>query len=134
MPSKPIKILVADDDKALSEAFSGIIRQLGHDCDVVHDGTRCLEMLGRSGYDLLFADLIMPGMDVLSVLGQIKRRGLTTRVVVVSAQDDPTEIQELLDGGAMAYLIKPVKIDSIQQALDRISVGDTERSTTPMAT
>ncbi|HMP72712.1 MAG TPA: response regulator [Kiritimatiellia bacterium] len=116
-----MKILVADDDAMVARCFSECIRQLGHVCDVVHDGNTCFVRLDESPYDVLFADLIMPGKSIFELLEGIRRKGLGTRVVAVSAQDDPMDIQEILRRGATAYLIKPVAVDVLEHTLGRLA-------------
>ncbi len=117
---KPIRVLVADDHEVMRELLQRMLDTLGYSCDLAEDGTTCLKKLKQNGYDLVFLDLVMPGVDGASTLQKVRAEHPDTMIVVVSSQDDDEVISDILSQGAVAYLAKPVQLDHIRDVMERI--------------
>ena len=113
-------IFVVDDDQGILDSFDAM---LGDDYQLVMicDGDRALEQLTREHPDLLFLDLQIPGPDGLEVLAGIRARGLSTKVVIVTAmvQEHYQETAEKL--GVYRYLNKPLDVDEIMEIAHTIT-------------
>jgi DNA-binding response OmpR family regulator len=79
------RILVIDDDATVRQAFSLTFGDSPYAVDTAESGMRALELAGERSYDLVFLDLRMPGNDGVQTLIELRRRGLTTPVFIVTA-------------------------------------------------
>ena len=120
-----MKILVADDS-ATARLFC--IRSLGAagctnaDFVEVEDGIQALDAIRAQNYDLLVSDLMMPNMDGIELIRQIKSDPKIAQlpVIVVSSAGNPARERVLLDLGAIAVLGKPVKPGALASAIESI--------------
>lgn len=103
----PLKILTIDDDPAITDLISLLLRSYGLDVIVANDGEHGLELARTQNPDLIMLDLTMPGMDGWQVCKEI-RAGSKVPIIVLSALDDPSVISTVLDAGADDYMVKPV--------------------------
>lgn len=120
MTGKAISILVADDHEVMRELLQRMLDTLGYSCDLAEDGAGCLKKLKQNGYDLVFLDLVMPGVDGASTLQKVRDEFPNTMIVVVSSQDDDEVISDILSQGAVAYLAKPVQLEHIREVMEKI--------------
>ena len=120
MNTSPLNILVTDDQESVRDSFIQMLKHLGHSCDVAVDGDDCLKKITNTNYDVLFLDLVMPGLDGEHVLSFVKRRSPQTDIIIISAQDDDRIIQDLLTAGATAYIVKPVSLMAMSDLLRKI--------------
>ncbi len=112
-----MKILYAEDEPALCRAVSMILTRHHYRVDSVHDGQQAIERLDTGCYDAVILDIMMPKVDGLSVLKEIRKRGNQIPVLLLSAKTEVADKVEGLDAGANDYLPKP--FDS-QELLARI--------------
>lgn len=124
-----MNILVADDALSMRECVSRELEREGHHCDVASDGKECLKKMAHNLYDVLLLDLFMPEVDGIQVLRSIKGRFPGTDVVIISAQDDEAVIQETIDLGAIAYLLKPAGLKTYISLIQKIAADRQKRST-----
>ena len=117
MPSRALRILVADDLESTRTLFSRVLNSLGYSCDVCVDGKECLLKFMHQPYDVVFLDLVMPGIDGEPVLRWLRSRYPSTHVIVNSIQDDEGVINHVLAHGATAYLVKPFTAHEIQSVM-----------------
>lgn len=107
-------IFVVDDDLGILESFDAI---LGDDYPLVmiDNGSDAIEMIADQAPRLIFLDIKIPGQNGLEVLASIHRKGIGTRVVVVTALPGD-QYQELAEKyGVYRYLHKPLDVDEIQE-------------------
>jgi DNA-binding response OmpR family regulator len=103
----PLKILTIDDDPAITDLISLLLRSYGLDVIVANDGEHGLELANTQNPDLIIVDLTMPGMDGWQICKTI-RKDNKVPIIVLSALDDPSVISTVLDAGADDYMVKPV--------------------------
>jgi DNA-binding response OmpR family regulator len=122
MSGVTLRILIAEDELHQRSFLERICMEQGHTVDCVTDGNACLAALDKNRYDLLFLDLIMPMLDGVGVLREMRARTgkVMPRVVIVSSQDDESAIEETVRLGASVYLTKPVPAATIQKVLNQI--------------
>lgn len=102
-----MRILLAEDEKELSNALIAILKHNNYSADAVYDGEEALNYALSENYDLLILDIMMPKMSGLEVLEKLRKKEIYTPVLMLTAK---TEIEDRilgLDKGADDYLSKP---------------------------
>lgn len=102
-----MNILVVEDDTRLSDALAHILRENGYEADAVHDGATGLEWAASGSYDVVILDVMLPKMDGFSVVAELRRRGVSTPVLLLTARDAVPDKITGLDSGADDYMTKP---------------------------
>jgi DNA-binding response OmpR family regulator len=109
-----MQVLIVEDKRSLAGYLGRALQGEGHSVTLAYDGQEALR-LGRAGsYDLMLLDVMLPLMDGLSVIRQLRKQGGTGRVpqtIMVSARDSMRDIVTGLDAGADDYLTKPFALD-----------------------
>ena len=107
VPMKP-RVLVVDDDPALAEMLTIVLRGEGFDTAVVGDGARVLPVVRELRPDLVLLDLMLPGMNGIDVCKAIRAEsGLP--IVMLTAKSDTIDVVLGLESGADDYMVKPFK-------------------------
>ena len=120
-----IRVALADDHHLIR---SGLKLLLGSDDSLeivgeASDGTAALQLTEALQPDILVLDLSMPGMDGMECLREIKRRGLATRVIVLTMYEDENYILEAMMAGASGYVQKSSVDTELFQAIQNVTVG-----------
>ena len=102
-----MKLLLAEDEPAMSEAVKDILEYHRYQVDAVFDGKEALDYIHAGNYDGIIMDIMMPRMTGLEVLGQIRKEGYRTPVLLLTAKSQIEDRIEGLDAGADDYLPKP---------------------------
>jgi DNA-binding response OmpR family regulator len=105
-----MKILVIDDDLDLLERLSRVLKEQRYDAYTATDGEDALDKVFDNLYDLIILDIMLPKVDGLSVLKEIRNARINTPVLVLSARGTVDDKIKGLDGGADDYLPKPFAI------------------------
>jgi two-component system KDP operon response regulator KdpE len=107
MPTtRPLRILVVDDDPAMVGAITALVGTEGHQVITAYDGLTAVKRVRDEQPDLVLLDLAMPGPDGYAVAGQIRALG-PTPIVVVSGESSESAKVRALELGADDYLVKP---------------------------
>jgi len=93
----------------------------GHSVVLAYDGERALKLALTLELDLILLDVMLPGMDGLTVLRRVREARLNTPVIIVSARDAGPDIVQGLDGGADDYLTKPFELDILLARVRAVS-------------
>ena len=102
-----MRILVVEDQKQLAGFLASGLRENGYAVDVSHDGEDAAH-LGKTGlYDAIVLDILLPKQSGFEVIRQIRRAGIATPILCLTARDAPTDKITGLDLGADDYLAKP---------------------------
>ncbi len=102
-----MKLLYAEDERAMSEAVTDILEYHKYQVDPVYDGEEALDYIRAGSYDGIILDVMMPRMDGLEVLKRIRAGGDRTPVLLLTARSQIEDRIEGLDLGADDYLPKP---------------------------
>lgn len=102
-----MRILIVEDEVNLAEALSQILKKQHYSVDVVHDGEAGLDNALSGIYDLLLLDIMLPGMDGMTLLKTIRAEGIPTPVIMLTAKGDIPDKIAGLDYGADDYVAKP---------------------------
>lgn len=102
-----MRILLAEDEKALSKALVKLLERNNYSVDAVYDGTEALNYLESGDYDAAILDIMMPKMDGIEVLKTIRAMGDQIPVLMLTAKSEIEDRVLGLDSGANDYLPKP---------------------------
>lgn len=102
-----MRLLLAEDEKALSKAIVAILERNNYSVDAVYDGLEALEYLESDTYDGLILDVMMPKMDGITVLKKLREKGSNIPVLILTAKSEIDDKVLGLDSGANDYLTKP---------------------------
>ncbi len=132
MVERKLQVIIADNEPVVRELVDRHVSERGHAVHQAATGADCLKLMRNKACDLVFLDLVMPGIDGETALEVIHRRYPDTIVVVVSSLDDDQVIDKILKQGAHAYLRKPVTREHIEDVIRRVERqkdggGTTER-------
>lgn len=119
--NRRMRVLVADDDRQMSQLLCAMLRSAGHNATPAFDGASTLMAAMRSpAPDLIVLDLAMPAGSGQVTLSKLKQSSRTNQipVLVVTASKDPKAHDEVLALGASAYLEKPVSPDNFIAAVE----------------
>jgi DNA-binding response OmpR family regulator len=113
-----IKILIADDNKAISTALRLKLNSDGIEVKAVFNGKDALNLLEKEKFDLLILDLIMPELDGFEVLKSLRERGLKMPVIVDSDLSQAEDIKKVKELGAVDFLVKSdLSVDQIVEKI-----------------
>ena len=102
-----MRLLLAEDERELSNALVAILKHNKYSVDAVYDGEEALEYLDADNYDGVILDIMMPKVDGLEVLRQIRAEGNKIPVLMLTAKSEIDDRVKGLDFGADDYLTKP---------------------------
>ncbi len=112
------RVLVIDDEPGVRESLRMLLKER-YDVLPAASGSEGLRLLGAELIDVVLLDILMPGMDGLEVLEQIKERNLPAQVVMLTATKTVKTAVTAMKLGAFDYLTKPFDIDELQLIVDR---------------
>ena len=113
MDNKKFKILITDDDLDLRELLIEAVRNWDYDADVARDGEEALKKLRMESYDLVVCDLMMPGMDGLTLLKKIKELDQDILVIIITGYATIETAVKAIESGAYDYIAKPFRLDEL---------------------
>ena len=102
-----MRLLLAEDEMALSKALKAILERNNYSVDAVYDGQTALEYLEADNYDGIILDIMMPKIDGITVLKEIRSKGNLIPVLLLTAKSEVDDKVLGLDAGANDYLTKP---------------------------
>ena len=117
-PANSPRVLVVEDDAALSEVVCTFLGDEGYTCVPAFSGTEALLLAERAGeknqpFDLVILDLMLPGVPGEELIGRLRAAGVAAPVIVTSAKSAVTDRVALLRLGASDYLVKPFDLDEL---------------------
>lgn len=118
-----MKILVVDDDPNIADVIRRGLAAYGHQIDLAYDGRQGETMGSSNQYDLILLDLLMPYKSGITVCRELREKGITTPIVIVTALDSAEDRARGLEAGANGYLTKPFQLDDLLEQIGRLS-GD----------
>jgi two-component system OmpR family response regulator len=123
-----VRILVVDDEDYITDLVAVGLRFVGFEVDTAADGRDALAKIVADRPDLVVLDIAMPGIDGLEVVERLRRDGVATPVVFLTARDAPAERVKGLHLGADDYITKPFSLEEllarIEAVLRRVAPGE----------
>ena len=113
------RILVVDDEPSIRDLLAKTLALAEYDVDVAPDGRAAIERIRAMSYDLLIADLRMPGMDGLSVIREARRLKADLPVIIITGFSTESSAIEAVNLGVSGYLTKPFRVPEVLKAAAR---------------
>lgn len=113
------RVLVVDDESSIRELLAKTLALAEYDVDTAPDGRAALERLRLGNYDLLIADLKMPGMDGLTLIREAKRMKEDLPVIIITGFSTESSAIEAVNLGVAGYLTKPFRVPQVLAAAAR---------------
>jgi excisionase family DNA binding protein len=110
------RVLVVDDEASIRDLLAKTLALAEYDVDVAPDGRSALERMRLYPYDLLIADLKMPGMDGLTVIREAKRYKSDLPVIIITGFSTESSAIEAVNLGVAGYLTKPFRVPQVLAA------------------
>ncbi|HEX4684941.1 MAG TPA: sigma-54 dependent transcriptional regulator [Gemmatimonadaceae bacterium] len=137
MKQQNAKVLIADDEQAITAGLSAILSDEGYAVEVVPDGQKALEQLSSDRYGVVLADLKMPKLDGLSLLRELQQRQIPTECIIITGQATVDSAVQAMQQGAYDYIEKPLNAEKlnrlkalIPKAIDKFNVQQKNRELT----
>jgi len=108
-----MRVLVVEDERKIAAFIQNALQTEGFQVELVHDGASALSRITGSAFDVVVLDIMLPGRDGLSVLREMRSKGIVTPVLALSARGEVGERVEGLNCGADDYLPKPFALAEV---------------------
>ena len=116
-----MRLLLAEDEEAMAEAVVAFLEYHHYDVDWVNNGTDALETARLGIYDVVILDIMMPGMDGLTVLRTLRGEGNTTPVLLLTAKGEIRDKVLGFETGSDDYLTKPFAMDELRVRIEALT-------------
>ena len=120
------EILVVDDDDIIRDTLCELLSS-DHQCRAANTAEEALKKLAAQRFDVVLTDISMPGLSGSELLTRVLSLYPETRVIIVSGHGDQEQAQSLINRGAFDYLLKPFRLEvveeSVRRALEQDPVG-----------
>lgn len=111
-------VLVVDDDATIRDTLHDLFAE-EHLCHSAATAEQAIEKLETQIYEVVLTDLSMPGLSGAELLGSIRQLQPETPVIIISGSNDETHTKELIAMGAFDYLLKPFRLETVEQSVAR---------------
>lgn len=108
-----MRILIIEDDTALCKGMGYHLKKAGYTVDCCYDGADGIHFATQEAYELILLDRMLPTLDGLSLLQQLRRKQIFTPVIMITALSQLQDKVDGLDAGADDYLSKPFEMDEL---------------------
>jgi CheY-like chemotaxis protein len=108
-------IMVVDDEFSTRETLKGVLEDRGYQVDVAEDGLTAIEMAKKTHFDIMFIDVVMPGIDGFKTLEEIKKIDPKTKVIMMTGHDIEDFVDKAVSRGAFTHMSKPIDMVELLQ-------------------
>ena len=109
------KVLIADDEQAITSGLSAILSDEGYEVEIAPDGQKALERLSEDRYGVVLADLKMPKLDGLALLRELQQRQIPTECIIITGQATVDSAVQAMQQGAYDYIEKPLNAEKLNR-------------------
>ena len=128
-------ILIVDDEVSIQESLAGIMRDEGYDVSLAGNGHQALKLVDKDPPDLVFLDIMMPGIDGIETLKRIKEGHPDVYVIIISAHGTIETAVRAIKYGAFDLIEKPFSLDKVvlaaKHAFDFLKLDQENRTAAP---
>ena len=114
-----VTILIVDDEPCVRGLLTQFLSQEGYDCITAEDGDRALDVLEREDIPVVLLDMLMPGLDGICLLQEVKKSKPLTEAIMVTGFADIAKAVEALRLGASDYVLKPFHLSTVLASVQR---------------
>ena len=114
------RLLIADDERNISEGLQMLLQEDGYDVDAATDGEEAWEQLSSGEYGLVLADLNMPRLDGLELFARMRDQSIDSEIIIISGQGTVDSAVEAMRHGAYDYLTKPLDLEQFTRVVQAI--------------
>jgi len=136
-PEQKARILIADDEKAITDGLSAILTDEGYLVEIAPDGQRALDRLSAERFGVVLADLKMPKVDGLALLKALQQKAIPTECIIITGQATVDSAVQAMRQGAYDYIEKPLNAEKlnrlkalIPKAIEKFNVQQKNRELT----
>ncbi len=115
MKQEKAKVLIADDEQAITSGLSAILEDEGYTVDIANDGQKALERLSAERYGVVLADLKMPKLDGIALLRELREQRIATEFIMITGQGSTELAIEAIKQGAADYIEKPLNAERLNK-------------------
>jgi DNA-binding NtrC family response regulator len=115
MKQDKAKVLIADDEQAITSGLSAILEDEGYTVDIANDGQKALERLSAERYGVVLADLKMPKLDGIALLRELRGAKIPTEFIMITGQGSTELAIEAIKQGAADYIEKPLNAERLNK-------------------
>ena len=108
-----LKILIAEDDRELRQLFEHVLVKNGYSVRGVSDGQEALDAMDEEYFNLIISDIMMPVMDGYELVSSLRRAGINTPVMMITAKDAFDDMRMGFLSGTDDYMVKPVNVNEM---------------------
>jgi DNA-binding NtrC family response regulator len=114
-----INILAVDDEEAFRRLLKKELARKGYAVEVASNGSEALRVLAEQAFDVILLDVMMPGVDGITLMKKLKEDGAATPIIVLTGKATVETAVDAMKNGAYDYLTKPYKLDELTIVIDR---------------
>ena len=118
MADTKLEILVVDDNRSMRQTLSGIIQEQGHHVTQAEDGYQAMNEVKKTSFDLVFMDIIMPGINGVQVLREIKKIDPEVVVVMMTGFSVEHLVNDAVAEGAISVMYKPFQPAKVMEFVE----------------
>lgn len=125
-------VLLAEDNRDLAASVMDYMELEGFECDYAERGDHALELATADKYDVMILDIMMPGMDGLSLCSTLREKGISCPIIMLTARDTLEDKLQGFDAGADDYLVKPFELPELSARIHAISKRNSNQKRTKL--
>ncbi len=114
-----VVILIVDDEDLVVKTLYTMMETLGYDCLIASDGEEAMNVLAEKKCDLIVSDLVMPNMDGLELLANVRDNYPDVDVIIATGFTERVTYAEMIKQGAIDFIKKPIEQDELEAKIDR---------------
>jgi len=118
MEQKQIKILVVDDEEMIVTILDNYLSEKGYAVTGVHDASEAIRLIGETTFDIVFTDLMMPGVNGMELVKEIHTRNLDTKIIIFTGYASVDSAIDAVQQGVYDYIKKPFSLEVIGNILN----------------
>jgi DNA-binding response OmpR family regulator len=129
-----LRVLLVEDEQTLAKYLLHALKEHGYAVDAAHSGLEAVDWATAFPYDLILLDILLPGLDGLSVCRLLRDRDLRTPILILTARDEVADRVAGLDAGADDYLGKPFELQELFARIRALARRGTDGPRSPHLT
>ena len=122
-----IRLLLVEDDQTSQKLIRLSLRKMDVDLTIVDNGYDCIEIVQKQSFDIILMDIRMPIIDGYKTTKILRRAGLTTPIIAVTACVFEDDREKCISAGCNDYISKPVRIERLQEIINKYSITESNQ-------